>query len=119
MSKILVADDEPLLLQIIVEALTDEGYQVIAARDGQEAVDLTVKENPDLVIFDVMMPRLDGREAIRTLRQRHQTPHIPMVLMSAGITASRIDHDITFLQKPFDLDRLLSLVERLLERNVG
>jgi CheY-like chemotaxis protein len=118
-SKILVADDEPLLLQIIVEALTDEGYEVIAARDGQEAVELTVQENPDLLIFDVMMPRLDGREAIRTLRRREPAPHMPMVLMSAGITASRIDHDITFLQKPFDLDRLLMLVQRLLERKVG
>jgi CheY-like chemotaxis protein len=119
LSKILVADDEPLLLQIIVEALTDEGYDVVAARDGQEAVDLAVKEHPDLLIFDVMMPRLDGREAIRFLRKYDSRARIPMVLMSAGVTASRIDHDITFLQKPFDLDRLLMLVERLLQRDVG
>jgi len=118
-SKILVADDEPLLLQIIAEALIDEGYEVVSARDGQEAVELTVQEQPDLLILDVMMPRLDGREAIRRLRQQKPPPNIPMVLMSAGIAASRIDADITFLQKPFDLERLLSLVERLLDRKVG
>jgi DNA-binding response OmpR family regulator len=118
-TKILVADDEPMLLQIIVEALTDEGYDVIAARDGQEAVDLTVRENPDLLILDVMMPRLDGREAIRVLRQHNPPPQIPMVLMSAGVSASRVAHDITFLPKPFDLDRLLTLVECLLQRKTG
>ena len=114
MSKILVADDEPLLLRIIVEALTDEGYEVVAARDGREAVELAAREQPDLVLMDVMMPRLDGREAARLLRERPDPAAIPLVLMSAGVSAARVDHGITFLPKPFDLDRLLSLIARLL-----
>jgi CheY-like chemotaxis protein len=118
-SKILVADDEPLLLRIIVEALTDEGYEVVAARDGREAVELAAREEPDLLLLDVMMPRLDGREAARQLRQRADLPAIPMVLMSAGVSAGRTDRGVTFLPKPFDLDRLLALIARLLGRRNG
>lgn len=114
MSKILVADDEPLLLRIIVDALTDEGYEVVAARDGREAVELAVREEPDLLLMDVMMPRLDGREAVRHLRALQDPPAVPMVLMSAGVSVSRIEQGITFLPKPFDLDRLLGLIARLL-----
>jgi CheY-like chemotaxis protein len=113
-SKILVADDEPLLLRIIVDALTDEGYEVVAARDGREAVELAVRERPDLLLMDVMMPRLDGREAVRRLRERSDGQAVPMVLMSAGVSVSRVEQGITFLPKPFDLDRLLGLIARLL-----
>ncbi|MEA2530163.1 MAG: hypothetical protein QOG89_1807 [Thermomicrobiales bacterium] len=116
MSKILVVDDEPLLLRIIVEALTDEGYEVVAARDGREAVELAVREKPDLVVMDVMMPRLDGREAARLLQEQPDPPAVPMVLMSAGVSAARIERGITFLPKPFDLDRLLTLIARLLSQ---
>lgn len=114
MSKILVADDEPLLLGIIVEALIDEGYQVVAARDGREAVELEAREEPDLVLMDVMMPRLDGRDAARLLRERADGPAVPVVLMSAGVSAAKIEPGIAFLPKPFDLDQLLSLISGLL-----
>jgi CheY-like chemotaxis protein len=113
-SKILVADDEPLLLRIIVDLLTDEGYEVVPARDGREAVELAVREEPDLLLMDVMMPRLDGREAIRQLRKRPDAPAVPMVLMSAGVSVNRIEQGITFLPKPFDLDQLLTLIAGLL-----
>jgi CheY-like chemotaxis protein len=114
MTKILVADDEPTLLGLISAALTDEGYTVVPARDGREAVELAVKESPDLVLLDVMMPRLSGREALRQIRAAPETQSVPVVLMSAGVPSGQMPDGVPFLPKPFDLDRLLSLIEGLL-----
>lgn len=113
MTTILVADDEPVLLRVLVDALTDEGYLVIAARDGREAVDLAQAHSPDLVMMDIMMPRLDGREAAQRLREDSRLRQTPIVLMSAGRTITR-DDSVTFVPKPFDLERLLLLIARLL-----
>lgn len=114
MSKILVADDEPTLLGLITAALMDEGYTVIAARDGREAVELAATEGPDLVLLDVMMPRLNGREALREIQAHPTVGSVPVVLMSAGVPSVQLPSDVPFLAKPFDLDRLLSLIEGLL-----
>ena len=114
MTTILVADDEPILLRVLVEALTDEGYEVIAARDGREAMELATARTPDLLLMDIMMPRLDGREAAKRLREDARLRDTPMVLMSAGRIITRGEDGIAFLAKPFDLDRLLNLIARLL-----
>jgi CheY-like chemotaxis protein len=114
MTTILVADDEPILLRVLVEALTDEGYEVLAARDGREAMEIARAQSPDLVLMDIMMPRLDGREAAKRLREDARLRNTPIVLMSAGRVIARSDDGIAFLAKPFDLDRLLSLIARLL-----
>ena len=114
MSKILVADDEPTLLGLIIAALMDEGYTVIPARDGREAVELATSEGPDLVLLDVMMPRLNGREALREIQAHPMVGSVPVVLMSAGVPSVQLPPGVPFLAKPFDLDRLLSLIEGLL-----
>ena len=114
MRKILVADDEPTLLGLITAALTDEGYTVVAARDGREAVELTTRELPNLVLLDVMMPRLNGRDALREIQAHPEVGSVPVVLMSAGVPSVQLPPDVPFLAKPFDLDRLLALIEELL-----
>ncbi len=115
MKKVLIVDDETVLRGIVGEALRDEGYATILAANGHEALDLLAAEHPDLVLMDVMMPGLDGREAYLAMRSRPDLPDIPVVMMSTAIGPRHLDPDIAgYLPKPFDLDRLLSLVERLI-----
>lgn len=115
MKRILVVDDEPELRRIFAEVLSDEGYAVTLAGDGRAALDRAAAERPDLVLMDVMMPRLDGRQARQAMRERPDLRPIPVVLMSAGAGDARFDPTLEgFLPKPFDLNDLLDLVHRLI-----
>jgi CheY-like chemotaxis protein len=112
---VLVVDDEPVLRTIVREILHEEGYAVIEAADGSVMLEIMARERPDLVLMDVMMPGVDGREAYRALRSREDLPDVPVVMMSAGVQPSRLDPSIAaFLRKPFDVAQLVELVVRLI-----
>ncbi len=81
--RILVADDEPRIREALCHILEREGYSVLIAEDGQEAVEIGLREQPDLVLLDVMMPRMDGFEACQRLRAHYRTRHIPIILLTA------------------------------------
>lgn len=116
MKTVLVADDEPMLLALLVAVLEDEGYAVVTARNGREALTAVARARPDLVLMDVMMPEMDGPAAYRTLRADADGRTPPIVLMSASHSRSVLDSGIDgFLRKPFDLDDLLALVKRMLD----
>jgi diguanylate cyclase (GGDEF)-like protein len=85
-ARILIADDEPRLREVLEMLLTRNGYTVFATEDGQSAVEVAQREVPDLVVLDVMMPRLDGYEACRRLRANHRTRHIPVIMLTAKAT---------------------------------
>ncbi|MDP9469617.1 MAG: response regulator [Chloroflexota bacterium] len=70
MKMVLVVDDEPVIRDLVADVLRDEGYAVVTAADGREGLDLLARERPDLVLMDVMMPGLDGREAYLAMRSR-------------------------------------------------
>lgn len=115
MKRILIVDDEPALRDGLAEMLTDEGYAVVTASDGRVAVSVVATDPPDLVLMDVMMPAMDGREAYLAMRAHPNGRAIPIVLSSAAIDRAELDAGITaFLPKPFDLDHLLQLVAGLL-----
>ncbi len=115
MKTVLVVDDEPVIRALVADVLRDEGFTVITAADGREGLDLLARERPDLVLMDVMMPGLDGREAYLAMRSRPDLPDVPVVMMSAAVKPDGLDPSIAgYLPKPFDLDDLLTLVERLL-----
>ncbi len=82
-SRILVADDEPNLREALRILLDRNDFTVLLAVDGQEAVEIAQREQPDLVLLDVMMPRMDGYEACRTLRAHYRTGHIPIIMLTA------------------------------------
>ena len=108
---ILVVDDESAIRDLVCALLTDEGYTVQSAADGQAALDRIAQDPPDLVISDVMMPRRDGYSVLQTIRRAGIM--IPVVLMSAapprqGVVTAPV------IAKPFDLDILLAQVQRLL-----
>jgi DNA-binding response OmpR family regulator len=82
-ARILIADDEPNLLNILRINLERSGFLVTAATDGQEAYELAQSEPPDVIVLDVMMPGMDGRETCRRLRANYRTRHIPILLLTA------------------------------------
>lgn len=114
-AKILVVDDEPAIRELIVAVLEDEGYNAIGAGSGLRALELMPDERPDLVLMDIMMPEMDGREALRRMRDRPDLAAIPVVMMSAAFAPNRIGQRVSgFLPKPFDLNHLLTTVAQIL-----
>lgn len=113
--KILVVDDEPAIRDLILAVLEDEGYTVVGANSAIHALEVIAHQRPDLILMDIMMPEMDGREAFRRIRQRPELAGIPVVMMSAAYAADRVpQHVAGFLSKPFELDHLLETVSRLL-----
>jgi DNA-binding response OmpR family regulator len=117
--KILVADDEPDFVELISMRLEVNGFKVVAAKDGQEAIDKTKKENPDLLILDLMMPKLDGFEVCRMLKFDDNFRDLPIIVLSAldqqqdREKAIKAGADEYFI-KPFDLSLLLTKIRNLI-----
>lgn len=107
---VLIVDDERHIVDLLEDLFQDEGYQVRRAYDGMAALAAIDREMPDLVVADVMMPRLDGLSLYNRIRER--SDDLPVILMSAAVTPRAID--ATFVPKPFDIDTLLDLVDEKL-----
>ena len=116
---LLIADDDEDILALVGFRMQRLGYQVLLAKDGAEALEIATGQNPDLAILDVMMPKLDGFEVTRRIRELEETGHLPILLLTAsardadvvrGQDAGADDH----LRKPFAPDELRSRVEALL-----
>jgi CheY-like chemotaxis protein len=109
MPHILVVDDDHAICAALQTLLADEGYRVSCALDGAAALDAVALEPPDLIISDLMMPRMDGWTLLQRLRETHS--QIPVLLMSA---ADKPANGFAFVSKPFAIDRLLVAIARLL-----
>ncbi|MFD2613969.1 response regulator transcription factor [Paenibacillus gansuensis] len=118
--QILIADDDLEIAQLIKIYLTNEGYQVLTASNGIEALDLIAKESIQLIILDVMMPEMDGLEVVRSVRAEHG---IPILMLSAkaedmdkimGLTTGADD----YMVKPFNALELIARVKSLLRRSI-
>ena len=116
--KILICDDDPVILRLLQVNLEIEGYEVVAAHNGEEAVRLATQELPDAVVLDIMMPRMDGYEACKVIKGQESTKHIPVMFLSAKAQQSDIDlgreYGVSaYLTKPFDPTELLEVIARL------
>jgi DNA-binding response OmpR family regulator len=116
--KILAVDDEPLYLRLLKVNLEPEGYEVITASDGEAALDLVATKQPDLVILDVMMPKLDG---ITTCERIRQFSNVPIIILTArgeeqdrvrGLNVGADDYVV----KPFSVTELVARVRAVLRR---
>jgi DNA-binding response OmpR family regulator len=108
---LLVVEDDRMLGEALVLLFRTEGYDVRYARDGVDALTAVDSEVPDVIVSDVMMPRLDGHELVASVRGRGFST--PIVLISANHAAPR-HPGVSFLAKPFDVDRLLELVDEVM-----
>jgi two-component system phosphate regulon response regulator PhoB len=115
MKTILVVEDELVLTEVLSAVLEDAGYRVVAVGDGRAGLAALPAAQPDLVLCDVMMPLMDGRELCRRMQADPAFRHIPVVLMTAAPGAvSLVGCEYAALvRKPFDLDRLLELITSL------
>jgi diguanylate cyclase (GGDEF)-like protein len=115
MATILVVEDEPLIAGLLRETLSAEGYTPIIARTGEEAVHIALRETPQLVILDIMLPGMDGFAVVKTLRANLKTAHIPIIMLSARHdTADKIrafeERVDDYLTKPYNTDELLARI---------
>jgi len=122
MSKILVIDDLPENVFLLQDRLEREGYEVITSYDGKSGIEKAIKEIPDLILLDVMMPDLNGIEVCKALVLNPVTIHIPIILVTAksgaedtkeGLEAGAFD----YIKKPFDKIELLARVHSALKLN--
>lgn len=119
---ILVAEDEREVRELIVFCLQFAGFEVMAVSNGQEAVNKAVEINPDLILMDVRMPKMNGIEACRTLKQQEKTKNIPVVFLSARGQESDIKMGYeagaeAYLLKPFTPEELPPRLIRILTKH--
>ena len=118
-AKILVADDDPAIQELVRLNLEMQGYQVIIASNGVETVRKALAERPDLIVLDILMPEMDGYEVMRLLKNSEETSNIPIIVLTAyasdaSALVSWMEGAEGYLAKPFNPDELLMLVERVL-----
>lgn len=118
--KILAVDDERHIVRLVQINLEKEGYEVVTASNGREALEKVSSEKPDLIVMDVMMPEMDGFEALKRLKDNSATAQIPVIML----TAKAQDADVfrgwqsgvdLYLTKPFNPMELITFVKRIFE----
>jgi two-component system, OmpR family, response regulator VicR len=117
--KILIIDDNPVIVRMAEALLLSAGYQVCLANTGPQGIDLAQKENPDLILLDIILPDIHGFEVFKALRQQEVTRHIPIVYMTAteleDIALNEPDvKGEGYINKPFGNKELLEAVEKVL-----
>jgi len=117
--KVLVVDDEVYILHILDFILGAESYDVVTATNGEQALQKVRDEKPDLVILDIMMPKLDGYETCRMIKNDAATKHIPVILLTAK--GREIDQKLgrevganDYITKPFSPNKLIERVQAIL-----
>jgi diguanylate cyclase len=116
--QILVVDDDPLMHRLFQHHLERAGYQMVSARTGREALDIAARQPPQLIVMDIMMPDMDGIEALRQLKREDATKAIPVIVITAnGHHIARKEAEgcgaSVFLTKPFSPTQLVTEIGRL------
>ncbi len=119
---ILLVDDEPSILKTIAQRLKHEGYLVVTADSGEECLRLAEEHLPDLILLDIMMPKMKGRDACTRLKANPNTQHIPVIFLTALGLADHIKAGLDlgaedYIIKPFDPDDLRTRVKLCLLRH--
>jgi DNA-binding response OmpR family regulator len=120
--RVLVVDDDPVILELLRINFEIEGYEVLPATDGEQGLAKARDEEPDVVLCDIMMPRLDGIELVTRLRGDPRTAHLPVVLLSAKAQKVEVDRGLSvgaddYVTKPFDPLELLDRVNAVLAKS--
>ncbi|MFQ6083911.1 MAG: response regulator [Candidatus Aminicenantia bacterium] len=119
--KVLVVDDEKDIIELVRYNLEKEGFKVISATDGEKALEIISKEEPELIILDLMLPGIDGLEVCRVLKRNDQTSSIPIIMLTAKgeetdiVVGLELGAD-DYITKPFSPRVLLARVKAVLKR---
>jgi CheY-like chemotaxis protein len=122
--KILLVEDEKNIILGVTICLRSAGLDVEVAEDGAEALKMVNASKPDLVLLDLVMPRLNGLDALKTMKENEQTRDIPVIVLSARAQEEDIRRAIDlgadgYMAKPFRPDELLDVIERVLAEKKG
>jgi two-component system cell cycle response regulator DivK len=116
---ILIVEDEPKNLKLLRDLLQRFGYEILEAPDGEQGVKITMEKIPDLILMDIMMPKMDGLEATRIIKADNKTKHIPVIALTSY--AMKGDREKTleagcdgYIAKPIDIQEVLKTIEHFL-----
>ena len=122
---VLVVDDEQNIVNIIAFNLKKEGYEVLTAGDGEEAVEIVEKHQPDLILLDIMMPKMNGHQAAKAIRamyaDRPDAEEIPIIALSANAFSEDVQASLDagmngHVSKPLNMEEVTKVIERNLNR---
>ena len=117
--KVLVVDDDPVVIRLVKELLKTQGYVVETAKDGIDAMVMVKKEIPDLIVLDIMMPELNGYDVLRTLKFTDEFKEIPVLLLTAREQEldKRIGEmmGIEYIQKPVNREAFLEKINKIFQ----
>jgi len=119
MSKIMIVDDDPNIRELVCTLLKNDGFDACEAKDGHDALQIIIDENPNLAVVDLMMPNMDGYELCRKLRQYYENLPVLMLTAKAELTSKVKGFEAgadDYLTKPFEGEELLLRVKALLRR---
>ena len=119
MKKILVVEDNEINMYLCSRILKSSGYEVIEARTGEEGVELTIKEKPDLVLMDIQLPGIDGLEATKRIRQSEAEGEVPIIALTSYAMAGDREEALKagctgYIEKPINPDTFMSEIEKYL-----
>jgi DNA-binding response OmpR family regulator len=117
MKTIVIVDDEFGLADVLAATLSDIGFRVLSATNGNQGLEVMAEHPPDLVILDYMMPLLDGAGVLKAMRASPRLAAVPVIMISAvpeSVLRARCQGYAAFLRKPFDFEALLNAVERVM-----
>jgi len=119
--KILIVDDEVDLVETVRFPLEIEGYHVLVAYNGEDALNQARKENPDMILLDLMLPKMDGYKVCRLLKYDERYKHIPILMLTAKTQAKDIVIGMKtgadeYITKPFDINYLMKKVKEYLNK---
>jgi putative two-component system response regulator len=122
--KVLVADDDPIMHRVLQQYLERNGFEMISAGNGHQAVEFAARELPNVIVLDVRMPELGGLAALRQLKETEATKSIPVVIVTVNddrVTQmeSQVSGAAAFLSKPFRPAELLEHIKRLIPKPSG
>ena len=121
--KILIVDDEKDIVKMLSYNLKKEGYRIVDARDGEDALDLALREHPDLILLDLMLPGIDGLEVCKQLKKEAKTSRIPIIMLTAKtqetdkIVGLELGAD-DYVSKPFSPKELIARIKAVLRRSL-
>ena len=122
--RILIVDDEPGIVKMVSKRLEIEGYEVSSAKDGEEALEMLAGQNPELVILDLMLPKMNGYEVCEKIKSDEHHADVPVILFTAMAQQQDKKHGFecgaeAYVCKPFTTQELLDKIKELLSKKSG